>query len=53
MFHFPCIEGWALNNNSCPLCRQNLIDEKDINNADLSQSRDSLFRNSMNFGDGQ
>eukprot|EP00347_Sterkiella_histriomuscorum_P015324 403357454 len=50
IFHLPCIEGWALTNNSCPLCRKNLIDEKDIVNnknqiMDMSQSRDSLLLN--------
>ncbi len=44
IFHFPCIEGWALNKNSCPLCRQKLVDEQDIKNANLNNLQDSNDR---------
>ncbi|CDW74978.1 ring zinc finger domain superfamily protein [Stylonychia lemnae] len=54
IFHFACLEGWAMTNNSCPLCRKNLIDEKDLdiqqNFDELSQSRANLlFRSNSNF----
>ena len=35
VFHLACIEGWAMNNNTCPLCRQYLFNDSDIRNINL------------------
>ncbi|CDW87314.1 UNKNOWN [Stylonychia lemnae] len=43
VFHFKCLQDWAIRQQNCPLCRKDLIDEDNVNSIILEvqgQSKD-------------
>ena len=38
LFHYKCIQEWLNNNPTCPICREDVINERDSNNIVLDMS---------------
>ena len=54
LFHFKCLQNWAVRQQNCPLCRKDLIDEENVEEAVLkAQGRMSDLAEHINLEDSQ